>query len=95
MMGYRIEYDWGNGKYEVREDHPWRFSLMLVGAFGIFLLFAPLFWPERVAAVRSVLIPGDDAVTVQAIRNMTDDLRSGATLQDALEAFCRFVVHGQ
>lgn len=44
---------------------------------------------------RSFLIPGEDAVTVQAFQNMTDDLRSGATLGDAVEAFCRFVIHGQ
>ncbi len=94
-MGYRIEYNRGNGKYEVREDHPWRFLTILLIAFGFFMLLVMVFWPKGGAELRSMLIPGDDAVTVRAIQNMTDDLRSGASLQVALEAFCRFVIHGQ
>ena len=94
-MGYRIEYDRGSGKYEVSDVNPWRFPLMLAGAFGLFLIFAFHSWPEGGEVLRSVLIPGEDAVTVQAFQNMTDDLRSGAAISDAVEAFCRFVIHGK
>lgn len=93
-MGYRIEYDRGNGKYEVREEHPYRFVLLL-GVLVFSALLASCFLPNWTAAVRSVLIPGDDAVTVQAFECMTDDLRSGAKVFDAVKTFCRFVIHGQ
>lgn len=94
-MGYRIEYNHGNGKYEISKEHPYRFPLILAGSLTIFLMFMLAFRPEETAALRSILIPREDAVTVQAIQNMTDDLRSGASVSDAVEAFCRFVIHGK
>lgn len=93
-MGYRIEYDRGNGKYEVKKERPHHFVLLL-GGFCLFFLLALNFWPEGAAALRSALIPGEDAVTVQAFQIMTDDLRSGASVYDAVEAFCRFVIYGK
>lgn len=94
-MGYRIEYDRGNGKYEITPTHPWRASLIFLGALGVFLVYASVLRPETVQFLRSVLIPGEDAVTVQAFQNMTDDLRCGASVSDAVEAFCRYVIHGR
>lgn len=94
-MGYRIEYDRENGRYEISHMRTWQFPLMLAGVLGVFLLLVMHFWPEGAAVFRSALIPGDDAVTLQAFRNMTADLRSGATVPDALETFCRFVIHGK
>lgn len=94
-MGYRIEYDRGNRVYEVRRERPCRFPLLLAACFGLFLLGSAYFWPEGAGMLRSALIPGEDAVTVQAFQTMTDDLRSGATITDAVEAFCRYVIHGK
>ena len=92
-MSYRIEYDNRIGKYEVRKEQPKNISLLLIvsvlGVIGGLLL-----WPEAGAALRTAIIPGDDAVTVQAFRNMTDDMRSGASVTDALYTFCHYVIHG-
>lgn len=88
-MSYRIEYDGRAGKYEVKPEG--RRGAVLLAVLGAALALAVCFSPE----VRTWLIPGEDAVTVQAFHIMTDDLRSGATISDAVEAFCRFVIHGQ
>jgi hypothetical protein len=92
-MSYRIEYDCGAGKYEVREEadiFPW-----ILAAFGIFLLLTFCFWTEGASVLKEILIPGEDMVTIQAFSAMTDDLRSGATILDAVESFCKAVIHGK
>lgn len=91
-MGYRIEYDSMGKKYEVRQERsifPW--ILVLSGAAVMLTL---CFFPEMIAGIRSFLIPGEDAVTVQAFSDMTHELRSGTGLREALEGFCRQVIHG-
>ena len=42
--------------------------------------------------VRDILLPGDPEVTAAALQNMTDGLRSGDSLLDAVTAFCREIV---
>ncbi len=91
-MSYRIEYDIGAGKYEIRTQRRNWPLIIAVSAAG--LLLGACFAPEFAAGLRSFLIPGEDAVTVQAFAAMTDDLRSGAGLWEAVEAFCRQVIHG-
>lgn len=91
-MGYRIEYDGRAGKYEVKPEGK-RLPMILLCA-GV-LVAALCLWPQGAQKLRSFLIPGEDTVTVQAFQNMTDDLRSGATVGEAVEAFCRYVIHGQ
>lgn len=91
-MGYRIEYDGRAGKYEVKPEGK---GLPKVLLCGVILIAALILWPQGVQKLKSFLIPGEDALTVQAFHNMTDDLRSGATVGEAVEAFCRYVIHGQ
>ena len=92
MMGYRIEYDSQGGKYEVYRTYPFRFPLLLACALVLFLLLTFQFWPEGREVLRSAMIPGEDAATVQALQNMTQDLKAGASMSDALEAFCVEVI---
>lgn len=40
---------------------------------------------------RELLIPGNPAVTVGALRELSEDLKAGQSLEEALEAFCREV----
>ena len=42
--------------------------------------------------VQEVLLPGDPAVTAAALENMTDGLRSGDSLVEAVTAFCREII---
>ena len=91
-MGYRIEYDGRAGKYEVRSEGK-RFPVLFFCAAAF--VAALCLWPQGMESVRSFLIPGEDAVTVQAFHGLTDDLRSGASMEAALEAFCRCVLDGK
>lgn len=93
-MGYRIEYDGRIGKYEVRKEQATHFPFLITGALAAFLVFTYLFWSEGQDRLRSFLIPGEDAVTVQAFYNMTSDLRSGSSVSEAVYTFCRCVIHG-
>ena len=91
-MSYRIVYDGREGKYEVRQQKP--LSGMFFIVFACVLLFLCLS-PWAAEALRSILIPGDVSITVAAFSSMTDDLRSGAGFLEAVEVFCRQVIHGQ
>ena len=90
-MSYRIEYDRKIGKYEVHQNHtsPKTFVLLLVGAVGLAVWLG-----SDVIALRDMLIPGEDELTIQAFQNMSNDLRSGAGLGDAVFSFCRYIIHG-
>lgn len=94
-MGYRIEYDRGTGSYEVTKDTPWRFGVLTVISFGLFLLLSSWFWPEGIEFIRDLMIPGDDAVTIQAFQNLTQELRGGTDVRDAVTAFCHEVIRGE
>lgn len=91
-MGYRIEYDGRAGKYEVKPQGKEGIKILLSTVLVLALL---CFLPQGSGKLRSFLIPGEDEVTLQAFQNMTCDLRSGASLGEAVEAFCRFLIHGQ
>ena len=94
MVSYRIEYDGAVGKYEVRTVRAGNFSVICAAALIGFLAFFCLIGQESREVLRSVLIPGSDAVTVAAFQTMTNDLRSGAGLYDAFFDFCHMVMHG-
>lgn len=93
-MSYRIEYDGRIDKYEVVRNTKSRFPGLVTAAFGLFLLLTLCLWQEGAEQFKSILIPGEDAVTVQAFYNMTNDLRSGAGIRDAVYIFCQSVIHG-
>ncbi len=94
-MGYRIEYDSGTHRYEVTQDKPWRPWVLTVGCFGLFMLLSSWFWPEGYSFLRSLLIPGEDAFTVQAFANLSDQLEAGMGFRDAVTAFCREIIVGE
>ena len=94
MVSYRIEYDGAVGKYEVRTARAGNFLVLCAVAFIGCLVSLCLIGQESREVLRSVLIPGSDAVTVAAFQTMTNDLRSGARLYDAFFDFCHMVMHG-
>lgn len=93
-MAYRIEYDSFNQKFEISSPVRSRFPGLLIGAVTAFFLITATFWPEGWSALRDIMIPGDDAVTLQALECMSDNLRSGMALEDAITSFCREVIDG-
>ena len=67
----------------------------LTGAFLLtFALLTLQFWPRGRDVLEEVILPGDAAVTKQAFSVMTEQLRRGEAVSDAVAAFCREVIDG-
>lgn len=88
-LSYRIEYDRSVGKYQVRKDR----SPIIPALAGLLFFAILIFFPGSREEIVSLLIPGEDSVTVTAFHTMTDDLRSGAGIYDAFWDFCSVVIH--
>lgn len=89
-MGYRIEYDSGGAKrQEVRKKRfPVVWVLLCAGA-------AALLIPGVRTAVWHWLLPGDGAMTAQALGELVTDLQTGEPFGEAVTVFCREIIqHG-
>ena len=95
-MGYRICYDWGEAPETRTGKGRSRLPAMIAGFFLIFLLLTGLFWPRGTAKLRKLILPGDEAVTGQALTVLVEDLRAGEPVGDAVRAFCgEILTHAQ
>lgn len=91
-MGYIISYGCGTGmkapiKKKVRRLLPALSGITCVGL----LLFVFLF-PAVRTALRDFLLPGDGAVTAQALQNLASDLKAGEDWSVAVSAFCHEIL---
>lgn len=89
-MGYVIAY---GGQVPVaqklrrRKTHRWILAVcLLAGAVAVRYFFGD--------ALVSIMIPGDDGVTVEAFSNLMYGLGEGETFSDCVTAFCREVIYG-
>lgn len=89
-MSYRIEYQ-ATKKVRGLEK---RTAVLpaLAGCLVLSLLLVSAFWPRGREMMERLLIPGDPAVTAAALEELSEDLQSGESIQDALDAFCRQVL---
>ena len=92
-MSYRIQYDNKTAKYEITAQKTFTFPVFIF-ILGMLFLMVLMLRSEFSNQIQSVLIPGEDAVTVQAFQTMYADLRSGSGFYDAFYDFCRLVIHG-
>ncbi len=90
-MAYKIEYGTVLKRRKTKKRPNFRQHAMTAGCFLLFVLVAHLFWPDRLAALRTLLLPQTGAVMA-----LVDDLQSGDSLPQAIEAFCQQVMgYGQ
>jgi len=80
-----------------RAEKPQDWTLLRVQMWtAVFILFFALLvrqlWPEGMDVLKSVLIPGEQTVTEQALSEMVAGLQEGEHLEDALTAFCRQII---
>ena len=91
-MSYRIEYRSGG---ELRKS--WKpkrpigrvavvICVLSLVAGALAIKHTGLSW------VKTVLLPGDPAVTAAALENMVENIRDGESLVDAVTAFCREII---
>ena len=69
-----------------------RVLLLTAVCLLVFLLLVNSFWPKGAEVLRSFLLPGDAAVTVAALEDLSAELRNGEDISSALESFCRKVL---
>ena len=90
-----------NKGYTINYERVERYQRPKQRKFGIpqFLLFLfitiaaiSLFLPGTKQALLSILIPGNDQVTVDAAYQLTDQLQKGENAADALVTFCRIIL---
>ena len=92
-MGYRIEY--GSPKRHSDKNVRSGRVIWLTGAFLlIFTCLTMQFWPQGRELLEETLLPGDPTVTKQAFSELTQQLRQGEAVGDAVAAFCREVIDG-
>lgn len=82
-MGYEIYY----GKRE-RRRLPW----LTAGAFAAFLVLVLACWPRGREVLAGTLIPGDRQATARALGLLARELKGGAGVMEAVEAFCGCVL---
>ncbi len=93
-MAYSIGY--GPQRNEVcAKGTRFRFSVLVLVFFLVFLLSVQLFSQEGAQLLRRMILPvGDD--TVEAFSAMVQAVEEGVPVSEAVTAFCREVVaHGQ
>lgn len=93
-MGYRIEY--GMVKTSIGKDKLSfsRIAVMTAGFLALFVLMTGVFWTSGRQKLQDYLLPGDPAVTGQALETMVSQLKAGVPVADAVEAFCQEVLDG-
>lgn len=89
-MGYMIEYGCGTGvKLPVKKKKRWVIPIVLLLAAS---LLGAVFVPEIRIALRDIILPGDGAVTAEALQNLAEDLKDGEGVADAVTAFCQQIL---
>ena len=90
-MAYRIEYDTSVPCRQRCCGKP-KVTLLAAGFFLLFLLLVNLFWPAGGDLLREILLPGDPAVTAEAVDSLIENLEDGETVSDSVAAFCREII---
>lgn len=91
-MSYEILYRSKKTKNGISRG--WSKSAFVVCFFVLFLRLVRLLWPEGDIMLRSLLYPGDPAVTASALQMLTEELSSGAGVYDAIRHFCVQILEG-
>lgn len=90
-MSYRIDYQPLKKMRGMEKRTAPGASLLALGVLVMILLTGAL-WPRGREVLGELLIPGEAAVTVSALENLTEDLCSGESLRDAVAEFCMQVM---
>lgn len=90
-MGYRVAYETVPKVRRMEQRRSGRAALTAL-FFAVFLFLTAVFWPKGREALQELLLPGDPAVTVEALETLAEELQTGVQLGNALENFCLTIV---
>ena len=87
-MSYQINYDPSRKRkfYTGKTRKVPNWLLVAVGVAAAACIFNK--------ELKFLLIPGDPQVTSAAFSGLTEDLKAGGSLKDAVTAFCREIIDG-
>lgn len=90
-MAYRIDYGSSGKRYrKIRRLPPSAYkTLFVIAALVIVALSIKIF---GLSWIRQILLPGDPDVTAAALENMTDGLKNGESILEAVTTFCREII---
>lgn len=88
-MAYRVVY----GEEKKRQARLWGgrrgFRIMTALVLLLFVLGARVWWSEGAEVLKKVLLPGQ---TELALQTLVENVSGGASLGEAVTAFCREIV---
>ena len=91
-LSYQISYPGTNHmeqKYMQRTEKNVVLTVVVIVCIVILAVSVYMIGLDRVSAF---LIPGNDAVTVAAFRQMQNDVKSGIPVKEAVTAFCEEII---
>lgn len=93
-MAYSIRY----GSYQYGREKKKKSARGLLAMTAAFLIILALginvFWLDGARLLRELILPFSDEQTVEAFREMVQQVGDGTRLTDAVTAFCREVIEG-
>lgn len=89
-MGYLIEYDKGMTKKRAI----YRKKSGAGRILALALLLGTMLLPAGRTALRNLILPGNEEITAHALEALAEDLKAGDTVGEAVEAFCKEIIHG-
>lgn len=92
-MGYRVEYC-PVKKVRGAKKRVSRKVMLTALCLLLFCTLVGILWPEGTEVLRLFLFPGDPAVTVAALEELTAELRTGVPLSDSFRIFCLRIMEG-
>lgn len=92
-MGYRITYENGVIRKRIVRIRRFKWKPWSAGVIAtVFVLMLML--PSGRLWIRNLLLPGDEEVTAAALESMVSNLRSGESVGETLEVFCKEIIAG-
>lgn len=91
-MGYRIQYDGGYSKEELAAPKKRR-PTALVGAIIVILIVVYALYAHA-DTLQKMLLPGDPAITEEAVTAFSENVKGGVPVGEAFTAFCIEILEG-
>ena len=91
-MSYQIVY--GPQKRPIKKSNKQSLRTGIITGILLIAVLAALKITGYSHMIRQIILPGDAEVTASAFQNMTDALKNGNGLPQAITAFCETVIKG-
>lgn len=90
-LAYRVLYSPENNKRypQYKSGHRLHFGLVMIVLASVL----GITW-IRCKGIPDFLIPGDNAITVEAMKQMLESIRMGTSVDAAVTTFCKDIIYG-